>query len=124
MSRFRLNWRGKKVTERIQMAGARGLYEAAEHLLEHANRTVPHDEGTLERSGSVWPDTPQQIVDAEFQVYVSYDTEYAARLHESEPGEYSFRGRGQRKWLERAAQERQNAIRRHIRDAIRDELRS
>ena len=124
MTGFRFNWQGREVSERVQRAAAQGLYEAAEHLLEHANRTVPHDEGTLERSGSVWPDTPQQIVDAEFQVYVSYDTEYAARLHESEPGEYSFRGRGQRKWLERAAQERQDAIKTHVRDAIREELRS
>ena len=118
-----MKWYGKQVTEQIRQAAAGGLIDAAAHLLEHANRTVPHDEGTLERSGSYYPDTSGGVIGEEMTTAVYYDTPYAARLHESEPGEYNFRGKGQRKWLERAAQERQRAIRDFIADRVRDEMR-
>ena len=118
-----MKWRGKEVTQRIRQAAAEGISDAAAHLLEHANRTVPHDEGTLERSGSYHPDTPDGVIEENLTSAVYYDTVYAARLHESEPGEMQFRGKGQRKWLERAGQERQRAIRDYIADKIRAETR-
>jgi len=121
--KFGMKWRGREIEERVTRAAAKGMLDAAEHLLEHANRTVPHDEGTLERSGSVYPDTPLGVIGQEMRVAVFYDTPYAARLHESEPGEYNFRGRGQRKWLERAIQERQEAIRDYVAEQVRSALR-
>lgn len=120
---FRMNWYGAKVTASVREAGVRGLINAAEHLLEHSNRTVPHDEGTLERSGTVWPDTVRGVIQQKMSVFVSYDTKYAARLHESAPGEFRFRGKGQRKWLERSGQERQAAIRKYVGDAIKKGMR-
>lgn len=117
-----MKWYGDKVTEKVRRAAAQGILDAAAHLLEHANRTVPHDEGTLERSGNYYPDTLEGVVQEGLTAAVYYDTPYAARLHESEPGEFNFRGKGQRKWLERAAQERQKAIRDYIGNAIRQEM--
>jgi hypothetical protein len=55
---------------------ARGLHLAAEHLLAEANRRVPLDEGTLERSGTASVDA------GALEAAVSYDGPYAARQHE------------------------------------------
>jgi len=73
-------------------AVARGLRLAAEHLLTEANKSVPHDEGTLERSGEASVDEQQ------LRAAVSYDTPYAVRQHE----DMSLRhdGKGRPKWLE------------------------
>lgn len=63
----------KKVAEE---ATRRGLALAGEHILGESRKLVPHEEGTLERSGAVvvHPD--------ELAVTVSYDTPYAVRQHE------------------------------------------
>lgn len=74
-----------KVTGRIALqpvvaaqrkAAARGLTLAVEHLLGVSRRLVPHEEGTLERSGTASVDV-QRLLGA-----VSYDTPYAVRQHE------------------------------------------
>lgn len=60
----------------VRKAAAEGLSDAAEFLLDESNRIVPHEEGTLERSGTA-------SVDAEnLRGAVSYDTPYAVRQHE------------------------------------------
>lgn len=71
--------------------------DIGEGMLTEANKTVPHDEGTLERSGTAAYDKDLAAV--------GYDTPYAIRLHESEAGEFSFRGNGRRKWLEQTVNE-------------------
>ena len=80
--------------------------DIAEGMLTEANKTVPHDEGTLERSGTA--DYNENMA------AVGYDTPYAIRLHESAPGEYSFRGNGRRKWLEQTINEEMNNLLRYI----------
>ncbi|MER7363574.1 hypothetical protein [Nonomuraea wenchangensis] len=67
-----------------ERAGAlKGLKVAAEHLLKVARDQVPHEEGTLERSGD--PDvTPGalSVDEANLRAAVSFDMPYAVRQHE------------------------------------------
>ena len=72
-----VRWYGHKVSAEVKAAGIRGLRLAAEHVLEEANRTVPIEEGTLERSGTVSVDEQRGAA------AVSYDTPYAVRQHEA-----------------------------------------
>ncbi|AGP56823.1 hypothetical protein [Streptomyces rapamycinicus] len=74
--RARLTWNGAAALRGTRAGAARGLRLAAEHVLERSRARVPIEEGTLERSGvaSVDEDT--------LTAGVSYDTPYAARVHE------------------------------------------
>ena len=117
-----LNWFGDEVSRKAKKASNKAMYQVAENLLTEANKKVPHDEGTLEKSGTV---RQEKLPDAN-PVYskadkskertwykvdwygktvfnVAYNTPYAIRLHESAAGEYNFRGGRQRKWLEQTA---------------------
>lgn len=53
-----------------------GLGKAMEHLLSESRREVPHEEGTLEATGTAVVD------DADLAGAVYYDTVYARRQHE------------------------------------------
>lgn len=56
-----------------------GATKAAEHVLGVSNEHVPHEEGTLERSGKV------SVDDSSFgrtTAAISYDTPYAVAQHE------------------------------------------
>lgn len=68
----------------------KALRTAVEYLLTEANKTVPHDEGTLERSGQATVDGTKGAV--------SYDTPYAVRQHEDLA--FHHDGKGKAKWLE------------------------
>lgn len=57
-------------------ARRKAIAAGAEHILGASNATVPLEEGTLERSGTVTVD------DGGHEAAVSYDTVYAARQHE------------------------------------------
>lgn len=74
----------------IRNGGEHGVRLAVEHLLTEANKSVPHDEGTLERSGQASTDGTRGAV--------SYDTPYAARQHEDMALHHD--GKGRAKWLE------------------------
>ena len=110
-----VRWYGRQVSANARAAGIRGLRLAAEHVLEEANRTVPIEEGTLERSGTVSVDEQRGAA------AVSYDTPYAVRQHE-ELGYRHDPGR-RAKWLELTLQERQRAIRDYIAGEIRKALK-
>lgn len=90
----------------------RAVGDAGEFLLEAANRTVPHEEGTLEGSGTV------TIVrkGATTAAVVSYDTPYAARQHEDTRLRHT--GKGRAKWLERTALEQRTRITRFLTDRL------
>ncbi|MFI6814429.1 HK97 gp10 family phage protein [Nonomuraea sp. NPDC050328] len=60
----------------VHDAAAKGLKKALEHLLQKSREQVPHEEGTLERSGTVVVD------EGELVGAVSYDTPYAIIQHE------------------------------------------
>ena len=80
--------------------------DIGEHILTEANKTVPHDEGTLERSGTADYN--------EDKAAVGYDTPYAIRWHEATPGTVNFRGNGRAKWLEKTINEQMNNLLRYI----------
>ncbi|MGA5764478.1 minor capsid protein [Nonomuraea bangladeshensis] len=60
----------------MQEGAAKGLKIALEHLLQKSREEVPHEEGTLERSGTV------SVDESTLTGAVSYDTPYAVRQHE------------------------------------------
>ncbi|MGW4602740.1 hypothetical protein ACWENS_05620 [Streptomyces sp. NPDC004532] len=72
----RFEWNGRAVLARTQRSAKSGLEKGLEHVLGIANRRVPLDEGTLERSGRVVMDT------AGINGAITYDTVYAVRQHE------------------------------------------
>ncbi|MET7333274.1 hypothetical protein [Nonomuraea sp. NPDC005650] len=63
--------------DKAMEAGAvKGLAVAMEHLLQKSREEVPHEEGTLERSGTT------SVDESTLTGAVSYDTPYAVRQHE------------------------------------------
>jgi hypothetical protein len=92
---FRFSWRSVEVTGKVNKSVKQALLKTGEHLLQAANEDVPHDEGTLMRSGAV---TVTRESGNTAEVAVSYDTPYAARLHEHP--EYDFQQGRKGKWLE------------------------
>src|SRR5690606_31559273 len=111
----KVRWYGKPVSDKVRAAGIRGLRLAAEHVLEEANRTVPLEEGTLMRSGTVSVDEQRG------EAAISYDTPYAIRQHEDltlrhDPGRRA-------KWLEATLRERQRAVRDYIAGEIKKAMK-
>lgn len=110
MSRFKLYWRQHDAERAVTGGTEKGLYEAAEYLLEYANRTVPFEEGILAGSGGT-------IVDAgRMTAVVYYDTPYAVRQHEDtrlrhDPGRRA-------KWLEESVNEEKQTLFRILADHI------
>lgn len=68
-------WNPARVTAAMREDAQRALDDAAEFLLEEANRTAPIEEGTLIGSGVV-------SRTGDLTVAASYDTPYAVRQHE------------------------------------------
>lgn len=113
--RWRFEDYSAEVATKVAAATAGALGDGAEFLLQDANRTVPIEEGTLERSGAVSVD-PFGL-----QAAVSYDTPYAARQHEEtryrhDPGRRA-------KWLELSLKERAVDLVALIAASIRGRLR-
>jgi hypothetical protein len=98
----RITWNGDMANARVKSSGAHALKDAVEFLLEESNRTVPLEEGTLERSGTT------SVDEDELRGAVSYGGPYARRQHE----ELNYRHPGGRraKWLERTFQEQQGRV--------------
>lgn len=116
---LQLNLMAVKAAER---AGAvAGLKIAAEHLLQKSRELVPHEEGTLERSGTP-ADRPGALdVDEEnLRAAVSYDTPYAVRQHEELTWQHD-EGR-QAKYLEEPMNTEQTTMRELIAAQIRRSL--
>lgn len=98
----------------LRSALERGLGVAAEHVLTVSNARVPHEEGTLERSGATSQDG--------YTVAISYDTPYAVRQHE----DLSYRhddGR-QAKYLESALNDEARTVGDIVAQAVRDAIGS
>ena len=69
------SWQGRAWFERTKDAARHGTQLGLEHVLGEANKLVPLEEGTLERSGKV-------TMGDGASGSVSYDTVYAVRQHE------------------------------------------
>lgn len=90
------------VSRTVQESAGDGLFAAATHLRGESNKTVPIEEGTLQRSGGV--DVDRRAGEAT----AYYDTPYAAAVHEDTTAQ---RDPGRRaKWLELTAAERNREI--------------
>lgn len=112
-ARVELNLDGlADAVKRAQAGAERGVRLAVEHLLTEANLTVPHDEGTLERSGEATVDGTRGAV--------SYDTPYAVRQHEDLS--LGHDGKGQAKWLENTMAREAGTVGQIITVAMRDEV--
>ncbi len=72
----KVNWHPQKVSAAEQAGAVSGLRMAAEHLLGESRKQVPHETGTLERSGVA------EVDESSMTAAVSYDTPYAVRQHE------------------------------------------
>lgn len=97
----RMSWYGMLVHKVIEEAAEEGAEYAATQILDDAQEHVPLDYGTLKDTGMVTTDGTE--------AFISYDTDYAVRLHEHP--EYNFQGQGEGKWLE-------NAFNRHEERAV------
>jgi hypothetical protein len=112
---FTVKWLGDGVARAVREAHKKGLTDAAEHILEESNRVIPHDEGTLMRSGSV--DVDETMGEAS----ISYDTPYAARQHEDQT--LSHPNGRKAKFLESALKERSDAAVEFYKKAIEGALK-
>ena len=108
-----LRWNPRAVA-RVTAGALKGLSDGAEFLLEEANRTVPHEEGTLQRSGQV------SLDEASGQAAVSYDTPYAVAQHERTALRHDEGRRA--KWLQLTATEQATKIGEHMAAAMKAAL--
>lgn len=110
----RFDWQGDQVTNRMARAALKGLKDAGEFLLDESNKTVPFDEGVLQRSGKT------QMDDEKLTVYISYDTPYAMRLHEHP--NFRFKNGRRGKWLVKTLDEQSERINQFLKDKVRSLL--
>lgn len=113
--RVKMEWNGKVASDAARAGAVAGLFEAAEHVLEESNRTVPRNEGILQASGETSLDA------VKLQASVSYDKEYAVWLHEHPQFHFQAGRRG--KWLELTIQERIQTVRDIIVKSIKGALK-
>lgn len=132
-----VEWHGDEVIRKVRQAMASALTDVAEHMLEHANRTVPIEEMTLGGSGSV-VDSGGALVrssggptfvetrtstakpSGRIELAITYDTPYAPIQHEDtslnhDPGRRA-------KWLERTLAERRADSERYVASKVREAL--
>lgn len=96
-------------------AGAdKGLLLGGHHLLQVSRKLVPHEEGTLETSGTVSQDP------ASHTVAVAYDTPYAVRQHEEM--DYAHDDGRQAKYLEQPMHTENHVIARLAQGAVKKEM--
>lgn len=110
-----MKWYGKDVLKKIDKAGHGALTDASEFLLDEGNKTVPHDEGTLEASGQATVSNDGK------SATVSYDTPYAAKQHEDQT--LNHQGKGRAKWLELTMKEKEKKVRVYVSDAYKKALK-
>lgn len=110
-----LNWYGDDRSRRAKAAAADGLFEAAEELLEYANRSVPLDEGPLQQSGTASVDRGELVA------AVSYNQPYAIAQHERLDFQHSPGRRA--KWLELSLNEERDRLQSHIANRMQEALR-
>ena len=84
-------WYGPKVKKEFEKTASEGLSDGMEFLLDEMNKIVPHDEGTLEKSGTI---KIKGLAGA-----IGYNTPYAIKMHEHP--EYNFREGREGKWVEK-----------------------
>lgn len=94
-----------KVFDQIMHGTAQGVGKAGERLLALSSEEVPFDTGTLSSTGAVSQETANRGLTAA----VTYDTPYAAAMHEHP--EYNFQNGRKGKYLEDPAVKNQDELR-------------
>lgn len=112
MLKFKIDWRGDNTIKETAIGASEGLKDAAEFLLDEANKLVPTDEGTLANSGNT-------VVDS-LQSAVYYDTPYAIRQHEDTT--LTHKNGRQSKYLETPFKRYESKLQKIIAAAIQDKL--
>jgi hypothetical protein len=107
---WRLDDHSARVAAQVHRAAMGALSDGGHMLLGEANKTVPIEEGTLARSGSV-------SEDGQGTVAVGYDTPYAVIQHERVDFRHDAGRRA--KWLQLAFQENAHRVWNHIAGRIR-----
>ena len=102
------------VMQALSGALEKGLVLGAEHVLGESNKRVPHEEGTLENSGSV------SYEGGKLRAAISYDTPYAAVQHEDMTLKHD-EGR-EAKYLENALNAEKDTVGEIIAQVTRGEL--
>lgn len=97
---------------RIAAAAESAVADGIEFLAEQANRTVPHQEGTLGRSARTSQDGARAAL--------SYDTPYAVRQHEDTRLRHDEGRRA--KWAERTFAEEARQVGDFVADRMRGAL--
>jgi hypothetical protein len=100
--------------DKIREAAGPAIGLAVEAWLTDANEHVPHDEGTLERSGE------SSVDEGQLRGAVSYDTPYAVRQHEDLTLQHQ--GKGEPKWLENTGTQNGGKYAQVIATAIKSEV--
>jgi hypothetical protein len=114
----RIVWKSDRrpqVQARMRRATADAIEDAAEFLLEQANRSVPLQDGILQGSGKVTTRGGGKVGAA-----VSYDTPYAVRQHEDTRLAHAPGRRA--KWLQRTLNEERRRILDFIASKIKGSL--
>lgn len=101
-----------KARRQAAVGSERGVALALEHLLGEANRTVPIEENTLSRSGTVATEG--------LKGNVHYDSPYAARQHEELDWRHDAGRRA--KWLELTFSEQRKQVAEILAKELRGEL--
>lgn len=118
MAKFRSTIDPSKITDGVRSGAHQGMSEAMLHLETEANKSVPHDEGTLERSSDTGvEDNPNGVTGS-----VSYDTPYAPKQHEDLALHHD--GKGRAKWLELTMAEQRKVMGQIVASRIREALRT
>ncbi len=105
-------WEGGLIGAMVEAKGRESAKAGAERVLARAQLHVPFRSGALKSTGAVTTDGSQAAI--------SYDTVYAARLHQHP--EYNFSPPGQGRWLLNAIEadhgDTLNAMAKPYRDAF------
>jgi len=112
------HWRVDKrklASVEVHKAAVKALGDAADYILETANRTAPIEEGTLIRSGD------RNQIRTSLRCNVFYDTPYARRQHEDTRNRHDSGRRA--KWLEKTFREEEGKVREMFKDAISKAMR-
>lgn len=107
----------KKATEKTVQASRMGILESGEELLRVSRQEVPHDEGSLQGSGTV---DPSDIAMPNPSVTVGYNKVYAARLHEHP--EFRFQKGRKGKYLEDPLRDNRDKFAQHVAEKIKSTL--
>jgi hypothetical protein len=109
-----IKWTGDVALRLEGEASKKAISDALEYILQESNKIVPHDEGTLQRSGDI--DVEETSSGTSGSVY--YDTPYAVRLHEHP--EYNFQDGRQGKYLEKTVNRERATVLDYLAKEYRD----